>query len=76
MRIRHIRRIAPRPGSAAAVSEHFDQIAEAARQRALSRLRAERAGPERTAAELDRLDQWLRDWRARAPHIAAMNAKD
>ena len=75
MRMR-IPKIAPLPGSVGAVSGYFDKIVEETRRRALSRLRAERAGPERTAAELDRLDQWLRDWRARAPHIAAMNAKD
>jgi hypothetical protein len=76
MRIRRIPRVAPRPGSVEGVAQHFDQIAEAARRRALASLRAQNASPARIEAELAKLDAWLAGWRSRGPHILAMHGRN
>lgn len=68
-------RIAPRAGSLQAVDQHYESIAESARHRTLSRLRAEKASPARVAAEMAKFERWILDWRRRAPHVAAMHGR-
>ena len=75
MRFRKPPRIAPRAGSIEAVDQHYESIAESARHRTLSRLRAEKASPARVAAEMVKFEKWILDWRQRAPHVAAMHGK-
>jgi len=75
MRFKTRPKITPKPGTLAAVDSHFAKIAETARRRALTSLRAQKASPARIEAELAKLDAWLAGWRSRGPHILAMHGR-